>query len=298
MATLEPQSEVILCAPYFGQYKDMVLILGGAPVVVKCPAETGFRLTPDMLAAAITPNTKWLLLNLPSNPSGASYDGDQLRALGDVIRANPHVLVMADEIYEHITFDGKPFTSFLTANPDLRDQVLIVNGVSKAYAMTGWRIGYGAGPGGLIKAMTTVQSQISSGACSIAQAGATVALNGPQTEVSRFCAAFEARRDLVVNRVADIEGLTLAPPDGAFYAYIGCADYIGATAPDGREISDDIAFTTYLLSEAKIAAVPGSAYDLSPFFRISTATTESNLNTAMDRITTALAKLTPKGKLT
>ncbi|MDG1472659.1 MAG: pyridoxal phosphate-dependent aminotransferase [Ascidiaceihabitans sp.] len=298
MATLEPQSEVILCAPYFGQYKDMVLILGGTPVVVKCPAETGFRLTPDMLAAAITPNTKWLLLNLPSNPSGASYDRDQLRALGDVIRANPHVLVMADEIYEHITFDGKPFTSFLTANPDLRDQVLIVNGVSKAYAMTGWRIGYGAGPAGLIKAMTTVQSQISSGACSIAQAGATIALNGPQTEVSRFCAAFEARRDLVVNRVADLEGLTLAPPDGAFYAYIGCADYIGATAPDGSEISDDIAFTAYLLSEAKIAAVPGSAYDLSPFFRISTATTEAILNTAMDRITTALAKLTPKGKLT
>ena len=293
MATLEPQSEVILCAPYFGQYKDMVLILGGVPTVVKCPAENGFRLTPSMLAAAITPQTRWLLLNLPSNPSGASYDADQLRALGDVIRANPHVLVMSDEIYEHITFDGKPFTSFLTANPDLRDQVLIVNGVSKAYAMTGWRIGYGAGPAGLIKAMTTVQSQISSGACSVAQAAAAAALNGPQDTVTQFREAFQARRDLVVGRVADIKGLSLAPPDGAFYAYIGCADYIGSTAPDGSKITDDVAFTAYLLQEALVAAVPGSAYDLSPFFRISTATTEAVLNNALDRIAAALTKLTP-----
>ena len=295
MATLENTSEVLLCAPYFGQYKDMVLILGGRPIVIDCPPDNGFRLTPELLEAAITPHTRWLLLNLPSNPSGTSYDEQQLSELGDVVRRHPHVLVMSDEVYEHITFDSKKHVSYLLANSDLSSQVLIVNGVSKAYAMTGWRIGYGAGSVPLIKGMTKVQSQISSGACSVAQAAATAALNGPQNSVALFKSAFEARRNLVVGRIKGINGLTLAPPDGAFYAYINCEHFIGATTAEGNALEDDTAFTAYILSEAKVAAVPGSAYGLSPFFRISTACSEDVLNIALDRIAAALSKLTVKG---
>ncbi len=296
MATLEAGDEVLLCAPYFGQYKDIVLILGGAPKVLPCSAENGFRLTPEMLEAAITPKTRWLLINTPSNPSGVTYTPEELKTLGAVIAKYPNLLVMSDEIYEHILFDGQMFTSFTEANPDLRDQTLIVNGVSKAYAMTGWRIGYGAGPSKLINAMVKVQSQICSGACSVAQAAATAALNGPQDEVRKFNAAFEKRRNLIVNRVAETNGLTLDAPGGAFYAYIGCAAYIGAKTPEGDIIKDDIAFSDYLLKDAKVASVPGSAYDLSPFFRISTATSEDILNEAMDRIADSVSKLTPKEK--
>ncbi|KAB7615970.1 pyridoxal phosphate-dependent aminotransferase [Amylibacter sp. SFDW26] len=296
MATLETGDEVLLCAPYFGQYKDIVLILGGTPTVLPCSAESGFRLTPQMLEAAITPKTRWLLINSPSNPSGAIYTPKELKALGAVIAKHPNLLVMSDEIYEHILFDGQTFTSFTDANPNLRDQTLIVNGVSKAYAMTGWRIGYGAGPVGLINAMVKVQSQICSGACSIAQAAATAALNGPQHDVRMFNKAFEKRRNLIVDRVAETNGLTLDAPGGAFYAYIGCAAYIGAVTPKGDVISDDVAFADYILKDAKVASVPGSAYDLSPFFRISTATSEDVLNEAMDRIAVSVSKLTPKEK--
>lgn len=292
MATLEPQQEVLLCAPYFGSYKDMVLILGGTPKALTCPVAVGFRLTPQTLEAAITPSTRWLFLNLPSNPAGAVYTVDDLRALGEVLARYPQVLVLSDEIYEHILFDGRRFTSFAAACPDLQTRILTVNGVSKAYAMTGWRIGYGAGPQPLIAAMTKVQSQISSGACSVAQAAAVAALNGPQDEVRRFREAFERRRDLVVERVAGIPGLSLDPPGGAFYALIGCSGLIGAMAPDGSVIGDDIAVTRYLLNEGKVAAVPGSAYGLSPFFRISTATSEDTLSQAMGRIAACVAKLT------
>ena len=291
MATLEPGDEVILPAPYFGQYKDIVLILGGVPVVVACPPDEGFRLTSDRLARAITPKTRWIFLNLPSNPAGAVYSDDDLVALGAVLQTAPRVLVLSDEIYEHILFDGRKFRSFAAACPDLWDRTLTVNGVSKAYAMTGWRIGYGAGPRELIAAMTKVQSQISSGACSIAQAAAAAALDGPQDDVHRFCAAFEARRNLVVAKVAAIPGLTLDPPGGAFYAYIGVAALIGAETPDGQTLTDDTAVTTYLLKSAGIAAVPGSAYDLSPFFRISTAASEQVLAVAMDRIAVAVGNL-------
>lgn len=294
MATLEPGDEVLMCAPYFGQYKDIVLILGGAPVALECPAENGFRLTPQQLEMAITPKTRWILLNLPSNPAGAVYSGEDLRALGAVLEAHPHVLVLSDEIYEHILFDGRAFLSFAAANPQLKDRTLTVNGVSKAYAMTGWRIGYGAGPKPLIAAMSKVQSQICSGACSVAQAAAAAALNGPQDEVAVFRAAFEARRDLVVERVARIAGLTLDPPGGAFYAFIGCAGLIGAQTPDGKTLEDDTAVTAYLLDDAGIAAVPGSAYELSPFFRISTATSLEVLDVAMDRIAASVAKLKRK----
>ncbi|WP_299029380.1 pyridoxal phosphate-dependent aminotransferase [uncultured Sulfitobacter sp.] len=292
MATLEQGDEVLLCAPYFGQYKDIVLILGGTPVTLPCPASDGFRLQPDALEAAITPRTRWIMLNLPSNPAGAVYSDDDLRALGKVLARHPHVLILSDEIYEHILFDGRTFLSFAAACPDLKDRTLTVNGVSKAYAMTGWRIGYGAGPQPLIAAMTKVQSQISSGACAIAQAAAAAALNGPQDDVRRFCAAFEERRNLVVDRIAQIEGLTLDPPGGAFYGLIGCSALIGAVTPNGETLSDDAEVTAYVLGEAGIAAVPGSAYELSPFFRISTAASTEVLSTAMDRLDAAIQKLT------
>lgn len=292
MASLEPQHEVLLCAPYFGQYKDMVLILGSKPVELPCAADNGFLLTAPSLEAAITPNSRWLILNSPSNPTGALYTAEQLSALADVLARHPHVMVMADEIYEHIVFADQPFISFGTACPLLKSRTLIVNGVSKAYAMTGWRIGYGAGPQALIAAMNKVQSQISSGACSVAQAAAAAALNGPQDCVRDFCAAFERRRNLVVDGIKKIPGLSLAPPAGAFYAFIACDDYIGATTIDGQLIQDDTQFAEYLLNDAKVASVPGSAYGLSPFFRLSTATDDETLMLAIDRIAESVAKLT------
>ena len=216
----------------------------------------------------------------------------QLAALGEVLARHPQVFVLADEIYEHIIFEDQPFTSFATACPDLRDRTLMVNGVSKAFAMTGWRIGYGAGPRELINAMTTVQSQVTSGACAIAQAAAAAALDGPQDDVRRFREAFERRRNLVVAGAEKIPGLTLAPPGGAFYTFIGCEEFIGATAPDGTVIEDDIGFAKYLLNEGKVAAVPGSAYGLSPFIRFSTATSDEKLSQAMTRMADCLSKLT------
>ena len=292
MATLEPGEEVLHCAPYFDIYKTITLVLGGVPKILPCSAADGFRLTPEALEQAIGESTRWLLLNSPSNPAGATYDAAQLAALGAVLARHPNVFVLADEVYEHIIFDGQPFTSFATACPELRDRTLTVNGVSKAFAMTGWRIGYGAGPRDLITAMTTVQSQVTSGACAIAQAAAAAALDGPQEDVALFREAFERRRNLVVAETAKIPGLTLASPGGAFYTYIGCEDFIGATAPDGTLIEDDVGFAKYLLNEGKVAAVPGSAYGLSPFIRFSTATSEEKLVQAMERMADCLSKLT------
>jgi aspartate aminotransferase len=232
------------------------------------------------------------MLNLPSNPAGAVYSDADLRALGAVLAKHPDVLILSDEIYEHILFDGRKFQSFAAVNPNLKNRTLTVNGVSKAYAMTGWRIGYSAGPQPLIAAMTKVQSQICSGACAIAQAAAAAALSGPQDDVRRFCAAFEERRNLVVDRIALIDGLTLDPPGGAFYGFIGCAALIGAKTPSGEILSNDAEITAYILSAAGIADVPGSAYELSPFFRISTAASMDVLSTAMDRLGAAVSKLT------
>ncbi|QIE57435.1 pyridoxal phosphate-dependent aminotransferase [Pikeienuella piscinae] len=294
MATLEPGDEVLLAAPYFGSYADAVLMLGGKPVVIPCRAEDGFRLTPERLEGALTERARWLFLNYPSNPAGAVYDESELRALGAIMRGRENLLLLADEIYEHILFDGRAFRSFAAACPELKNRVLTVNGVSKAYAMTGWRIGYGAGPAPLIAAMTKVQSQISSGACSIAQAAAAAALEGPQDEVRRFRNAFEKRRNLVVERVAGIPGLRLAPPGGAFYALIECGALIGATTPDGGVIGDDADLTAYLLTRAGVAAVPGAAYGISPYFRISTASSEEVLTQALERIATAVGALRPK----
>ena len=294
MGTLEDGDEVLMCAPYFGQYKDIVLILGGQAVALECPVENGFQLRPTQLEAAITPKTRWIMLNLPSNPAGAVYSDEDLRELGAVLEKHPDVLILSDEIYEHILFDGRTFLSFAAANPSLKDRTLTVNGVSKAYAMTGWRIGYGVGPKPLIAAMTKVQSQICSGACSVAQAAAAAALNGPQDDVRRFCAAFEERRNLVVERISQIDGLTLDPPGGAFYGLIGCADLIGAQTTDGDVLANDSEITAHILKDAGIAAVPGSAYELSPFFRISTAASMDVLGQAIDRIATSVAKLKRK----
>lgn len=291
MATLNEGDEAILPAPYFVSYPEMVKLLGGVPVTPRCITGNGFRLTPEMLAEALSPCTKWLFLNLPGNPSGAIYSEAELRALGKVLAKHPQVMVLSDEIYEHILFDGREFVSFGKACPELRERSLIINGVSKAYAMTGWRVGYAAGPRDLIQAMAKVQSQSCTSVCTIAQTAAQAALEGPQGEVSRFRDAFERRRDLVVKGVAKIDGLTLDPPEGAFYAYIGCEALIGARTPQGTALEDDKAIARYLLDEAHVAAVPGAAYGLSPFFRLSTATSEAVLNEAITRIAAAVAKL-------
>jgi aspartate aminotransferase len=291
MATLESGDEAILPAPYFVSYPEMVKLLGGTPVIVECPATTGFRLTPEVLERVIRPKTKWLFLNMPGNPSGAAYSKADLKALGRVLAKHPQVLVLSDEIYEHILFDSRKFVSFGKACPELKNRSLIVNGVSKAYAMTGWRVGYAAGPAPLVKAMATIQSQSVTSVCSIAQAATVAALNGPQDDVSRFREAFEARRNLVVEGIRRINGLTLAPPEGAFYAYIGCASLIGRKTPKGVVLEDDTAVATYLLNEGRVAAVPGAAYGLSPYFRISTATGEEVLSEAVARINAAVARV-------
>ncbi|MEZ2330143.1 pyridoxal phosphate-dependent aminotransferase [Mesorhizobium sp. RCC_202] len=291
MATLETGDEAILPAPYFVSYPEMVKLLGGTPVTVECPETSGFRLTPALLEKTITPKTKWLFLNMPGNPSGAVYSEADLKALGAVLAKHPQVLILSDEIYEHILFDGRQFVSFGKACPELKDRTLIVNGVSKSYAMTGWRVGYAAGPAPLVKAMSTIQSQSCTSVCSIAQAATVAALNGPQDEVARFRQAFEARRDLVVEGIRKIDGLTLSPPDGAFYAYIGCASLIGRKTPGGVVLEDDTAVANYLLTEGRVASVPGVAYGLSPYFRISTATSEEVLTEAIARINAAVAQV-------
>ncbi len=291
MATLNDGDEAILPAPYFVSYPEMVKLLGGVPVTPVCGGESGFRLTPAALEAAITPKTKWLFLNTPGNPSGAVYSEADLKALGAVLARHPQVLVLSDEIYEHILFDGRAFTSFGKACPELRDRTLIVNGVAKAYAMTGWRIGYAAGPAPLLKAMNTVQSQSVTSVAAPMQAAALAALTGPQDCIATFRDAFERRRDLVVAGVAKIPGLSLPPPEGTFYAYIGCAGLIGKRTPKGEVLTDDTAMASYLLNEGHVGSVPGAAYGLSPFFRISTATSDEVLTEAIARIARAVAAL-------
>ena len=292
MATLNDGDEAILPAPYFVSYPEMVKLLGGVPVTPVCGADTGFRLTPAQLEAAITPRTKWLFLNMPGNPSGACYSEADLQALGAVLAKHPQVLILSDEIYEHIIFDNRAFVSFGKACPDLRDRTLIVNGVAKAYAMTGWRVGYAAGPAPLLKAMNTVQSQSVTSVAAPMQAAALAALTGPQDCIPEFSQAFERRRNLVVAGIATIPGLTLPPPEGAFYAYIGCAGLIGKITPEGKVLATDTDVSDYLLNHAHVGSVPGSAYGVSPFFRISTATSDVVLTEAIARIARAVANLT------
>ena len=291
MATLDPGDEVLITAPYFGCYRDIVLSVGGTATPLVCGPETNFRLTADKLRASITDKTRWLMLNMPSNPAGAVYDESQLQSLGEVLDEHPQVMLMSDEIYEHIIFDQRKFVSAAKALPQLKDRTLTVNGVSKAYAMTGWRIGYCAGPKSLIDVMTKVQSQVSSAPCSIAQSAATEALKGSQACVAEFKEAFERRRNLVVKDIEQIDGLSLKTPGGAFYAYVGCEALLGLKTPDGEVINSDTQLASYLLNDAGVATVPGSAYDLSPFIRLSTANSDENLKQALMRISKAVAQL-------
>jgi len=291
MTTLESHHEVLVCAPHFDSYKNIIAVIGGQSKLIQCKAEDGFCLQPEDLEAAITPNTRWLMLNSPSNPAGATYSVEELKALSKVLQKHPQVLILSDEIYEHIVFDGIDYPSFAAVCPELKDRVLTVNGVSKAYAMTGWRIGYGAGPKELISAMTIVQSQVSSGACSVAQAAAVAALTGPQDCVKEMQQAYERRRNIVVDDIADIDGLDLVTPKGAFYAYIDCSGVFGKRSSSGQAIKDDVDFVEFILSEAGIAAVPGSAYGLDGYFRISTASSDEVIAEAMRGLARAIATL-------
>lgn len=284
MATLDDGDEVIVPAPYWVSYPDMVLLAGGTPVVVECDQASGFRLTPDALEAAITPRTKWLILNSPSNPSGAGYDRAQMAALCDVLLRHPQVWVLADDIYEHLVFDGFEFCTPAQVEPRLKDRVVTMNGVSKSYAMTGWRIGYGAGPEALIKAMAKLQSQSTSNPCSISQYAAEAALTGPQDYITDSRAVFQRRRDLVVAGLNACPGLDCPVPQGAFYVYPSIAGLIGLTSAGGTPIDSDEAFANALLDETGVAVVFGAAFGLSPHFRISYATSDAVLQDAMARI--------------
>ncbi len=291
MASINPGDEVIIPTPYWTSYSDIVEICGGVPVLIPCDAAAGFRLKADQLEKAITPKTRWLLLNSPSNPSGAAYSEADYLPLIEVLLRHPHVWLMVDDMYEHIVYDGFRFTTPVAIEPSLKSRTLTVNGVSKAYAMTGWRIGYAGGPKALIKAMAVIQSQATSCPCSVSQAAAVAALNGPQEFLSDRKASFQRRRDLVVNRLNAIEGLECLVPEGAFYTFSGCAGILGTTTPSGKPIETDADFCAYLLDEAHVAVVPGSAFGLSPYFRISYATSEADLVEALDRIERACADL-------
>lgn len=293
MATVNPGDEVIIPAPYWVSYPDITLLAEGTPVVVECPAAAGFKLTPEALQAAITPNTKWLILNSPSNPTGAAYTRADLKALTDVLMKpeNSHVWVMTDDMYELIVFDDFEFTTPAQVEPGLYDRTMTLNGVSKAYCMTGWRIGYAAGPADVIKAMNKVQSQSSTHATSIAQWAAVEALNGDHSFIAGNNAAFRERRDLVVKMLNEAEGLDCPMPEGAFYVYPSCAGCMGKTTPDGKVLNSDEDMVTYLLESEGVAAVHGEAFGLSPYFRVSYATSTELLTEACTRIQRACAAL-------
>ncbi|MDZ7603802.1 MAG: pyridoxal phosphate-dependent aminotransferase [Hoeflea sp.] len=284
MATMNPGDEVVIPAPYWVSYPEMVAICGGTPVFVSTTIENDFKLQPADLEAAITPKTKWLMFNSPSNPSGAAYSEAELRALTDVLLRHPHVWILSDDMYEHLTYGDFVFTSPAQIEPQLKDRTLTMNGVSKAYAMTGWRIGYAAGPLELIKAMDMIQGQQTSGACSIAQWAAVEALNGTQDFIPKNKEIFRGRRDLVVSMLNQAKGLQCPVPEGAFYVYPSCAGCIGKTAPSGKVIETDEDFVTELLETEGVAVVHGSAFGLGPNFRISYATSEGQLEEACNRI--------------
>lgn len=284
MATLNPGDEVIIPAPYWVSYPDMVLLGGGTPVIVPAGVETNFKLTPDALERAITPKTKWFMFNSPSNPTGAAYSRDELKALTDVLMRHPHVWVMADDMYEHLVYDGFEFTTPAQIEPALYDRTLTVNGVSKAYAMTGWRIGYAGGPEHLIKAMGKIQGQSTSNACTISQWASVEALNGPQEYIQTNNDLFRRRRDLVVSALNAIEGIDCPTPEGAFYVYPSIAGLIGKSTTTGLVIENDEIFANELLTQKGVAIVFGAAFGLSPCFRISYAASDEALVEACKRI--------------
>ena len=284
MASINPGDEVIIPTPYWTSYSDIVEICGGVPVLISCDAKAGFRLRADQLEKAITPKTRWLLLNSPSNPSGAAYSKADYLPLIDVLLRHPHVWVMTDDMYEHLVYDDFVFTTPAQIEPSLLDRTLTVNGVSKAYCMTGWRIGYAGGPAPLIKAMATIQSQSTSNPCSIAQWASVEALSGPQDFIPINNKVFKERRDLVVSMLNQANGIECPRPEGAFYVYPSCAGTIGKTAPSGKVIENDEVFVTELLETEGVAVVQGSAFGLGPAFRISYATKTTDLEDACKRI--------------
>ena len=284
MATLNPGDEVLIPAPYWVSYPDMVLLAGGEPTFVEGQLQTGFKITADQLDAAITPKTKWFIFNSPSNPTGAGYSWDELKALTDVLKKHPHVWIMTDDMYEHLAYDDFKFCTPAQVEPELYDRTLTVNGVSKAYAMTGWRIGYAAGPKELIGAMRKIQSQSTSNPSSISQWAAVEALNGTQDFIAPNNETFKRRRDLVCDMLNAIEGITCPVPEGAFYVYPSIAGLIGKTTPGGTVIEDDETFAKALLEDKGVAVVFGAAFGLSPNFRVSYATSDEALKEACTRI--------------
>ena len=291
-ATVEAGDEIVIATPFWGSYAEMSKYVGGMPVLVECREENGFKLQPEELAKAVTPKTRWLMLNSPNNPSGSLYTADEYRALGDVLVDHPGCMLMSDDMYEHIRFDGIDFVTPAQADPRLYERTLTVNGVSKAYAMTGWRIGYAGGPADLVQVMHKLQNQSTGNPNSVAQAAAISALTGPQDVVTERAKIFQERRDFMLDRLNNCAGLSCLSPDGAFYVYPSCAGLIGKTSPAGQKIENDRDFVICLLEEFGIGAVHGEAYGLSPYFRLSFAASIEDLDEACHRIQTACQALT------
>lgn len=291
LATLDAGDEVVIPAPYWVSYPDIVSYTGATPVIVPCSVEQEFKLSPEQLDAAITPRTKWLIFNSPSNPTGAAYSCDEVKAIADVLLRHPHVMILADDIYEHIVYDGFEFATIAAVEPKLIDRTLTMNGASKAYAMTGWRIGYAGGPAWLIKAMAKLQSQSTSNPCSVSMAAVAAALNGDQSFLAARNDAFVKRRNLVVSMLNQTPGLRCPTPQGAFYVYPDCAGLIGKTTPGGKALTNDEDVAAYLLEAEGVAVVHGAAFGLSPAFRISYATSEALLEEACLRIQRAVGAL-------
>jgi aspartate aminotransferase len=291
IATINPEDEVIIPAPYWVSYPDMVLLAGGNPVIAETFSQNNFKLLPQDLEKKITNKTKWLILNSPSNPTGACYTKEELKAISEVLLKHDHVYILADDIYEHLMFDGLEFTTIAQIEPKLKDRTLLVNGVSKAYAMTGWRIGYGAGSQNLIKAMSMIQSQSTSSPCSISQAASVEALKATHDYLKTNAKIFEKRRNMVVKMLNEIDGIRCNIPNGAFYVFPSCEGLFGKITPQGKEIKNDTDFVAYLLEEALVAVVQGSAFGSEGFFRISYAASEDFLEKSMKRISQACEKL-------
>ena len=291
MATINPEDEVIIPAPFWVSYPDIVLLAEGKPVIVPCPEDQNFKLTPDQLEKSITDKTKWLMLNSPSNPTGSLYSKQELHKLADVLLKYPQVLIMSDDIYEKVIYDDLEFSTIASVEPKLKDRCLTLNGVSKAYCMTGWRLGYCGAPKEIIAAMNKIQSQSTTSTSSISMAASVEALNGTQDFIGEHNQAFVRRRDLVVNLLNQIDGLSCLTPQGAFYVYPSCAGLIGRVTPDGQKISNDEDFMSYLLESEGIAGVHGAAFGLSPYFRLSYATSDEILKDACARIKRACEKL-------
>ena len=290
-ATINPGEEVIIPAPYWVSYLDIVAFAEGTPVIVNTKESSGFKLKPEDLEKAINENTKWLILNSPSNPTGSAYSFEELKALADVLLKYPQVLIMTDDIYEHVIYDGFKFATIAQVEPELFSRTFTLNGVSKAYAMTGWRLGYGGGSKEIIKAISVIQSQSTSNPCSISQAAAIAALNGKQEFIEENNAIFQRRRDLVVKALNEIKGIRCSNPNGAFYVFPSCHDLIGKKTPKGMVIKNDNDFAAYLLEEALVAVVPGIAFGAENYFRISYATSDDLLEKACERIAKACKEL-------